>query len=90
MAVVLSLTRGMTTEQKQEFIKRCKASEDVLARFRKIIKAKLEAHDKSRKQPDKYQEAAWPYRQADAIGYMRALEEIDNLFNIETKERDNV
>ena len=82
MKVSSSVTHAMSAEEKEEFIKRCQASKDVIDRFKIAVEKRLAAYKAESTRPDKYEKAAWPYYQADSIGYMRALDEIIKILNI--------
>lgn len=67
---------------KTEFEKRAKAAEDILAHFALVLDKSLEAHKADMKQPKQYEVANWAYKQADSMGYQRALEEAIKLLTI--------
>jgi hypothetical protein len=68
--------------RKTEFEKRAKAAEDILAHFALVLDKGLEAHKADMKQPKQYEVANWAYKQADSMGYQRALEEAIKLLTI--------
>jgi hypothetical protein len=66
----------------EEFRRRAKAAEDILAHFALVLEKGLEAHKADMKQPKQYEVANWAYKQADSMGYQRALEEAIQLLRI--------
>lgn len=67
---------------KEEFEKRCKEVEDLFDHFALVLSRTLEAHKADIKRPKQYDVANWAYKQADSIGYQRALEEAISLLKI--------
>ena len=66
----------------KEFEKRVKISKDILNHFALVLDKVLEAHKADIKQPKQYEVANWAYKQADSMGYQRALEEAIKLLTI--------
>jgi hypothetical protein len=69
-------------QSKEEFEKRAKAAGDILAHFALVLNKGLEAHKADLRQPKQYEVANWAYKQADSMGYQRALEEAIKLLTI--------
>ena len=83
MSLSSRITSALPKDQDpKEFEKRCKASKDILEHFALVLDKVLEAHKADLKQPKQYDVANWAYKQADSIGYQRALEEAIKLLNI--------
>jgi hypothetical protein len=79
MAITTSVLNSLPSNQREAFTKRCKANEDLFNVYSAILERKLRDHQSSSKHTDNYKKAAWPYFQADSVGYQRALEEVINL-----------
>jgi hypothetical protein len=69
-------------QSKEEFEKRATAARDILDHYALVLNKGLEAHKASMKQPKQYEVANWAYKQADSMGYQRALEEAIKLLTI--------
>ncbi len=67
-------------EEKATFIVSVKSASHVLERMAEILCDKLEADAKSLK--DDYHSPTWAYRQADKVGYARALREVIDLTKV--------
>ena len=67
-------------EHKQEEIRKEYASSPVLReRLHKLLLDKQETARVGARSKIKYESASWPYYQADAIGYERAISEVISL-----------
>lgn len=73
------LTKGLTTEQKEEIKRDFLASTLLRERLQAIIKEKGELAHKASITKDNYLSPNWAYLQADSVGYQRALEEVFSL-----------
>lgn len=71
------------TSQHEDLKKRIASCNDVLGILAKLVQEKLDANQIVRL-PD-YNDSAWACKQADLNGYIRALEEIQKLLDIENK-----
>lgn len=71
-------------EDKKQFKESVLNSKFVLDRLSEICYNMLEEAGKSSK--DDYKLAAWPYYQADKLGYQRALKDIIELLQLDPKE----
>lgn len=70
-------TKGLDTEQQARMKSAFKSSTEVRERLSKICQEKVASAMSTNK--NQYDGSSWPYEQADAIGYRRALEEIISL-----------
>jgi hypothetical protein len=66
--------------EKETFQVSVRSSAHVLERLAEILCDKLEADAKSSKED--YHAPAWAYRQADKVGYARALQEVIDLTKV--------
>lgn len=66
----------------KEFEKRARVSSDILEHFALVLNKSLEAHKADMLLPKQYEVANWAYKQADSVGYQRALEEAIKLLKI--------
>lgn len=66
--------------ERETFYVSVKSAGMILERLAEILCDKLEADAKSSK--DDYHSAAWAYRQADKVGYARALREVIDLTKV--------
>jgi hypothetical protein len=83
MSLSNRITSALPADQsKEEFEKRAIASKDILGHFALVLNKVLEAHKADMKQPKQYEVANWDYKQADSMGYQRALEEAITLLTI--------
>ncbi len=64
-------------EERATFAVSVRSAGMILERLADILYTKMEVTNKS--SVEDYELAAWPYRQADKVGYMRALQEIIEL-----------
>jgi len=71
------------TKKKKEFEGYVYGSSGVLEVLKDILENKLLEVSKSAIVD--YSQAAWPYRQADKVGYARAMSEVLTLINLENK-----
>lgn len=69
------LEEGQKLEMEREFL----ASALLRSRLKELIEGKLEASRVAQRNKVNYENSAWPYQQADQIGYERALSEIISL-----------
>ena len=69
--------KGLEPDQQERIKSAFKASTDIRLRLTEICNGKLSTAMSTNK--NQYDGASWPYEQADAIGYRRALEEIISL-----------
>jgi hypothetical protein len=74
-----SLLKGLNTKDEQEL----KGLFIEAARLRKrmvdVLEEKYKSMDVATLGKDGYENASWAYKQADAIGYKRAIRELQNL-----------
>lgn len=68
---------------KAEFEKYVSNSKALLDRLRELLVRKIESAEKDRIDKGGYENASWPYKQADINGYVRALHEVKQLINLE-------
>jgi len=73
-----------STEEKEKLIKYIYGSIGVLDVLKKIVDKK--AAEQLKSSTTDYDQPSWAYRQADKAGYLRALNEVTNLINLENNE----
>ena len=81
MKVSKLLTKGMTDQETQEFTRLMVQNETILERIRLTIQEKSEEVRRDQIKPS-YDLPAWSERQADLLGYLRALDEIFTLLKL--------
>lgn len=74
--MISKLTAGLTPQAKEELEANYKASALFRERLKDIITQKVETQRRNTRKAESYAEASWAFRQADNIGYERALFEI--------------
>jgi hypothetical protein len=74
-----SWTKGVEPESSKEIELQFKASVVVRRRLAELLQDKYAAADKSRLLKDGYDSPNWAFKQADVVGYHRALSEILSL-----------
>lgn len=74
-----SITKGLSTAEKQKVLLSFKSNRLFLTQLQSLLEAKLEPSTKE----DQYDKASWPYYAADQIGYRRAIKEVLNLIQSE-------
>lgn len=74
-------TKGMSPEQKKEMEASFSSSAFLRMRAIDVCKEKMDVCRKASISSDAYDSPNWPYKQADAVGYQRAMQEIINLFS---------
>jgi hypothetical protein len=74
-----------TPEERKKFRDSVHNSKFVLDRLQEICYNSIEEAGKSSK--DDYRLAAWPYYQADKLGYIRAIKEIIDLLQLDPEEK---
>ena len=88
--MISSLTKGMTEERKIEFAAMAKDARPVLKQLRVLLQAKVVACNSKRLQRRNYFMPSWSQYQADCNGYLRGIEEIDNVLkSISDQESTN-
>lgn len=70
-----------TQELKDEFKASFVASAKVRQRLSAILAEKLKTNDTKRRSEEGYDSPSWSLKQADSIGYERAIEEIISILN---------
>lgn len=66
-------TAGLTPEQKAELEANYKASALLRERLKDIITQEVDTQRRNTRKAEAYADASWAFRQADSIGYERAL-----------------
>ena len=79
-------TAGLTPEQKAELEATYKASALLRARLKDIITKEIETQRRNTRKAEAYADASWAFRQADNIGYERALFKILSYISDENVE----
>ena len=79
MSLPKTWTAGLNEFETDELSKQLKEADEVLLRLEKILQKKLDGEYRNQISDKAYEIASWPYKQADSVGYQRALTEIQNL-----------
>ena len=74
-------TKGMDEKQQEEMISCFSSSAFLRMRGIELCREKIEANRKSSISSSAYDSPNWAYKQADAVGYERAMQEIISLFS---------
>lgn len=69
-------TKGLTGDKKTEIEQAFLASGNMRERLRFLLQEKINTNNSNLRSKDLYQNASWPFQQADGIGYERALYEV--------------
>ena len=83
----LSWTQGLTKDQASEVERDFKASLLIRRRLKEVLLSKVDASNKASRSKTSYDNPNWPFLQADARGYERALSEVIDLVFEETVEK---
>lgn len=83
-----SITAGLEAQTAQEVKAAFIASKRLRDRLIVMLEAKVELSRKDARKKDAYQNSSWPYLQADAIGYERAVFELISLLSSDSVEKD--
>lgn len=74
-----TITKGLTGQAKEEMILSFNACGNFRERLELILKEKQESARKANMQESMYENPNWALKQADLIGFTRALEEVISL-----------
>lgn len=83
-SIVSGLSEQQTTEMKVAF----KGAIILRERLQTLLERKLEVKRKFVRSNDRYKDAAWPYLQADALGYESAIFEVISLLSDDSVEKE--
>jgi len=72
-------TQGLEGDAKQDIVSAFKAGTLIRERLSKMLEAKRSTAMKARTNIDDYESPSWAFKQADVVGYSRAIQEIINL-----------
>lgn len=75
----LNWTKGLSGEAKQDVLSEYASSSHLRARLEVLLREKQIASQKAIISKDAYDSPNWAYKQADNVGYLRAMEEIVSL-----------
>lgn len=75
-----SWLKGLDEKDQEAIRNQFNSSKRLLSRLEDIIQSKIDLCEKATTNTDNYESPSWALRQADYIGYKRALKEIKNLF----------
>ena len=70
------LSNGLSAQDKKEMEASFNAGDIFRRKLKEVILEKAETNHKVSLNTDGYGEPCWPYKQADSVGYQRALYEI--------------
>ena len=79
-------TSHLQGEEKKKFEELVKHNTLLLKRLTDIISRKIDTANRQHISKEAYQDVTWPYKQADYVGYVRALNEMLQLTDL-SKER---
>lgn len=71
--------KGLDSDAKEEMINHYKGSGILRKRLSQIIEDKIDAKTRESLNASDYELSNWAYKQADSVGYRRALQEIISL-----------
>lgn len=80
-------TKGLVGQKREEMEREFAASAHLRERLATILKEKIEAKRTKKVSEDEYANPNWAYKQADLIGYERALGEVISLI---TQDKSNL
>lgn len=75
----LSWTKGLSGDAKKDVLQEYASSSNLRQRLDVLLDEKRNTAQKAIIGKDAYDSPNWAYKQADHVGYLRALEEISNL-----------
>lgn len=75
----LNWTKGLSGDAKKDVLQEYASSGNLRMRLEVLIREKQSSAQKAIIGKDSYESPNWAYKQADHIGYLRALEEIVSL-----------
>lgn len=76
-----SWTLGLNEKEAEEIESIFKANARLRERAIAILQKRIDTSHTARNKKDSYEKASWPYLQADACGYERAMQEIIDLLS---------
>ena len=79
-----SLTKGLSQAQSTELRKDFEHSTILRRRVVELLREKIESRRGESLSKDEYNSPSWAYKQADAIGYERAMQEVISLLSSES------
>ena len=74
-----------TDDDKSKFYAQYNNNIEFLDELVKVFEEKIKASELEADSKDTYDSPTWPYRQADSVGYRRAMREVNYLLNIREK-----
>ena len=78
--------KGLTPAEKTVVVADFKGSAIIRKRLEELLNAKVVTARRDVLTKDGYRDASWAYRQADAIGYERAINEVISLISSDSVE----
>lgn len=82
-----SLIAGFDEDKKDEFRQQFAAAAYVRSRIVEVLKDKIDASNKSLRVKSNYEDPSWAFKQADGIGYERALYEVISLISSDSVDK---
>jgi hypothetical protein len=79
---IIGIDKERITQVREDFL----SSRGCRDRLQELLEAKIKGNTVVSRSKDNYALAGWPYMQADAVGYERALKEIISLITEEIVE----
>jgi hypothetical protein len=86
MAYKTAWTKGLTGEKRVEMERELQATALLRSRLSVILEEKIESRRTKRVSEEEYASPSWALKQADAIGYERALRETISLLTTSSLE----
>lgn len=76
-----SWTAGLSPQDKEEIVLAFKASARLRERLISMLEDKANVSRTAARRDENYENPAWPYQQADKLGYERAIFEVISLLS---------
>ena len=75
----LNWTKGLSGDAKKDVVQEYASSSNLRKRLEVLLQEKQSSSQKAIISKDAYDSPNWAFKQADAVGYQRALEEVISL-----------
>lgn len=74
-------TKGMDEKRKEEMQKEFQSASALRSRLTELLESKIAVANSELRTKSNYEEPSWAFKQADGIGYERALYEVISLLS---------